>query len=188
MNAYGVEWKTDDAVIPELRLYRDAELRQRVPGALSQFEHLTNAIRHLLPAGSGLEWHEWMDDSIRHWCERDIISCWGPSSAGKSAIWGLLAYIDLLADTFVDLRNFPIRNGIEYQFQNMSFFQNSVDSLVGEDPYGDLRNRKQKHNRTHNHNHKHKTQSQAQSQSQIARSIGSTSTHTRTSARAITNV
>jgi ABC-2 type transport system permease protein len=57
----------------------------------------------------------------------------------------LVADIDLLADMFVDLRNFPIRNGIDYQFQNMSFFQNIVDSLVDEDTYGDLRNRKQKH-------------------------------------------
>jgi len=57
----------------------------------------------------------------------------------------LVADIDLLADMFVELRNFPIRNGIDYQFQNMSFFQNIVDSLVGEDTYGDLRNRKQKH-------------------------------------------
>jgi ABC-2 type transport system permease protein len=56
-----------------------------------------------------------------------------------------VADIDLLADKFVELRNFPIRNGIEYQFQNMSFFQNIVDSLVGEDTHGDLRNRKQKH-------------------------------------------
>lgn len=57
----------------------------------------------------------------------------------------LVSDIDVLADLFVQLRNFPIQNGIDYHFQNMSFVQNIVDSLVGEDAYGDLRNRKQKH-------------------------------------------
>lgn len=57
----------------------------------------------------------------------------------------LVSDIDILADLFVQLRNFPIQNGIDYHFQNMSFVQNIVDSLVGEDIYGDLRNRKQKH-------------------------------------------
>ncbi|MFO0263750.1 MAG: hypothetical protein ACK53V_19140, partial [Planctomycetota bacterium] len=57
----------------------------------------------------------------------------------------LVSDIDILADLFVQLRNFPIQNGIDYHFQNMSFVQNIVDSLVGENAYGDLRNRKQKH-------------------------------------------
>ena len=53
--------------------------------------------------------------------------------------------LDVLADAFVQLRNFPIQNGIEYHFQNMAFALNIVDSLAGVDSYYDLRNRKLKH-------------------------------------------
>lgn len=95
---YGVRWKQDDQVLIELRLYAmTAEERACVPGALSQAEHLTKAIKLLLPQGSGLIWHYWIDTMIAAWCERSILTVWGPSSSGKSAILGLLAYVDLLA-------------------------------------------------------------------------------------------
>ena len=99
IDAYGIKWKTDDPVIPELRMYSETdEFRAKVPGALSRSEHFAKAIRLLLPEGSGLEWHSWVERAIENWCERDIHSWWGPSSAGKSSLAGLLFYVDLLAD------------------------------------------------------------------------------------------
>ena len=53
--------------------------------------------------------------------------------------------VDLLADYFVDLRNNPIQRGTAYQFQNMAFVLNLVDSIVGEETYLDLRSRKIRH-------------------------------------------
>ena len=53
--------------------------------------------------------------------------------------------VDLLADYFVDIRNDPVRNNIQYNFQNMAFVLNLVDSLVGEETYLDLRSRKIRH-------------------------------------------
>ena len=53
--------------------------------------------------------------------------------------------MDVLGDMFVQLRNFPIQNGIEYHFQNMAFVLNIIDSLAGVDSYFELRNRKLKH-------------------------------------------
>lgn len=53
--------------------------------------------------------------------------------------------IDVLADYFVDIRNFPIRNGINYRFQDMAFVLNAVDAMVGEETYLDIRTRKERH-------------------------------------------
>jgi hypothetical protein len=96
--AYGARWNTNDHVDIELKLYSmPDELRERVPGALERVEHLRRAIRLLLPDENGLRWHRWLDDATAAWCENDIMSWWGPSSAGKSAMAGLLFYVDLLA-------------------------------------------------------------------------------------------
>jgi ABC-2 type transport system permease protein len=43
------------------------------------------------------------------------------------------------------MRDYPIRQGIEYRYQNMSFVLNSIDSLANEDTYLGLRNRKVNH-------------------------------------------
>lgn len=95
---YGSDWRVSNPVAVELALYAWPDEKRRViPGALSRAEHLSKAIRLLLPEGSGLEWHFWLDDLIEAWCERDVLSVWGPSSAGKSSMIGLLAYVDLLA-------------------------------------------------------------------------------------------
>ena len=53
--------------------------------------------------------------------------------------------IDVLADLFVESRNYPIRNGIQYRFQNMSFVLNAVDAMAGEKEYLGIRNRKERH-------------------------------------------
>ncbi len=53
-----------------------------------------------------------------------------------------VADMDLLADYFVDIRNYPIQRGIEYRFQDMPFVLNLIDSLTGESTYFDIRNRK----------------------------------------------
>ena len=52
---------------------------------------------------------------------------------------------DILSDYFVDLRNNPIQRGISYQFQNMAFVLNLIDSIVGDETYLNLRSRKIRH-------------------------------------------
>ncbi len=66
-----------------------------------------------------------------------------PSKSKTNVIY--ICDLDILADYFVEIRNFPIRAGIEYRFQNMSFVLNVIDSMVGEDAYLELRNRKFRH-------------------------------------------
>ena len=56
-----------------------------------------------------------------------------------------VADIDTLADFFVQIRDIPIQDGVEYRFQNMSFILNIIDALAGEDDYLGLRNRKVEH-------------------------------------------
>ena len=56
-----------------------------------------------------------------------------------------VADIDVLADLFVELRDNPIRNSVQYRFQNMSFVLNTIDALAGENIYQDIRNRRERH-------------------------------------------
>jgi ABC-2 type transport system permease protein len=56
-----------------------------------------------------------------------------------------VADIDVLSDYFVQIRNEPIQQGIEYHFQNMNFVLNAIDTLSGENTYLDLRNRRVEH-------------------------------------------
>ncbi|QEG24552.1 Gldg family protein [Mariniblastus fucicola] len=56
-----------------------------------------------------------------------------------------VADMDLLSDYFVEMRNSPIRNNVEYVTQNMSFVLNVLDSLSGEDTFLDIRNRRVSH-------------------------------------------
>jgi ABC-2 type transport system permease protein len=66
-----------------------------------------------------------------------------PNQAKTDVIY--VADIDILSDFFVQMRNFPIRQGIEYRYQDMSFVLNVIDTLAGEETYLSLRNRKVKH-------------------------------------------
>ena len=56
-----------------------------------------------------------------------------------------VADMDMLSNYFVDMRNAPIRNNIEYVSQNMSFVLNVLDSLAGEDTFLNIRNRRVSH-------------------------------------------
>ncbi|MFK7768447.1 MAG: Gldg family protein [Mariniblastus sp.] len=53
--------------------------------------------------------------------------------------------VDTLSDFFVASRAAPIRNSVEYRFQNMSFVLNIIDSLVKETTYLGIRNRRVDH-------------------------------------------
>jgi ABC-2 type transport system permease protein len=53
--------------------------------------------------------------------------------------------VDVLADHFVDLRDYPFQNGIAYNIQNVSFVLNLVDWMLGEEVYLSLRNRRIRH-------------------------------------------
>ncbi len=55
------------------------------------------------------------------------------------------ADVDVLSDYFVSKRDFPIENGVEYRYQNMSLVSNIIDSLAGEKTYLGIRNRKVAH-------------------------------------------
>ncbi len=56
-----------------------------------------------------------------------------------------VADADTLSDYFVNIRNYPILNGIEYRFQNMAFVLNVIDALAGEDLFFDLRDARIQH-------------------------------------------
>ncbi len=66
-----------------------------------------------------------------------------PSQAKTNVVY--LADVDILSDFFVQMRNYPIRQGIEYRYQNLSFVLNVIDALAGEETYLALRNRKVNH-------------------------------------------
>ena len=64
-------------------------------------------------------------------------------AGGMNVIY--VADIDLISDALVRLKNEPIRNSIEYHFQNVSFILNAVDALAGETLYLNLRTRHVRH-------------------------------------------
>lgn len=66
-----------------------------------------------------------------------------PSKSLTNVIY--VADLDVLSDYFVDIRNQPIRDGIEYFFQDMSFVLNIVDALANEETFLGLRNRRFRH-------------------------------------------
>ena len=66
-----------------------------------------------------------------------------PSKDRTNVIY--VADLDLLSDYFVEVRNSPISDGIEYFFQDMSFVLNIVDALSGDDTFLGLRNRNFRH-------------------------------------------
>ncbi len=66
-----------------------------------------------------------------------------PSPAKTDVIY--VADIDILSDFFVQMRDYPIRQGIEYRYQDMSFVLNVIDALADEETYLGIRNRKVKH-------------------------------------------
>jgi len=66
-----------------------------------------------------------------------------PDPAYTNVIY--LADCDMVADYFSNLREAPIQDGIEYRFQNIDFVLNLIDSLVGEESYFGLRNRRINH-------------------------------------------
>ena len=66
-----------------------------------------------------------------------------PSKSNTNVIY--VCDCDILSDYFVDLRNNPIQRGISYQFQNMAFVLNLIDSIVDDKTYLNLRSRKIRH-------------------------------------------
>ena len=66
-----------------------------------------------------------------------------PSKSRTNVIY--ICDIDMLSNYFVQIRNNPIVDGIDYRFQNMSFLLNVVDSMAGEQSYLTLRNRQFRH-------------------------------------------
>ena len=53
--------------------------------------------------------------------------------------------MDTLSDFFVGSRAAPIRDSVEYRYQNVGFVLNIIDSLVDEETYFDIRNRRVDH-------------------------------------------
>jgi ABC-2 type transport system permease protein len=53
--------------------------------------------------------------------------------------------MDVLADYFFEIRDYPIRNGIQYRFQNWAFVLNLIDNLADEPTFLDLRTREVRH-------------------------------------------
>ena len=76
-------------------------------------------------------------------CEKALNEDIPTAKSNTNAIY--ICDVDVLADYFVDIRNSPVQNNIQYNFQNMAFVLNLVDSMVGEETYLDLRSRKIRH-------------------------------------------
>ena len=66
-----------------------------------------------------------------------------PDPARTNVIY--VADLDFISDYIVQLREYPVRNGIEYRFQNIQFVLNAIDALTGEEKYFQLRNRRINH-------------------------------------------
>jgi ABC-2 type transport system permease protein len=66
-----------------------------------------------------------------------------PAKANTNVIY--VSDIDTLSDFFMRRRAEPVDNGIEYFFQNVSFFLNIVDSLAGVSDFAELRTKKINH-------------------------------------------
>ncbi|MEQ1905339.1 MAG: Gldg family protein [Pirellulaceae bacterium] len=56
-----------------------------------------------------------------------------------------VADIDVMSNFFIQLRDYPIQNGVRYRFQNTALVQNLIDSMAGVETYLDLRTRQQRH-------------------------------------------
>jgi ABC-2 type transport system permease protein len=50
-----------------------------------------------------------------------------------------------MSNFFIQLRDYPIQNGVRYRFQNTALVQNLIDSMAGVETYLDLRTRQQRH-------------------------------------------
>ena len=133
LKKYGGVWHTDDPVIPELKMYGSDELREGAGRfALSKADHMRLAIKHLLPPSTGFEWHRWVDLLIEEWCERDMLTVWGPSSSGKSSMLGLLCYVDLLVDpgnTLVVMVTNPLKMHIERSWGNLLTWRSRMPAI-----------------------------------------------------------
>jgi ABC-2 type transport system permease protein len=66
-----------------------------------------------------------------------------PAKANTNVIY--VADVDTLSDFFIRRRAEPVDNGVEYFFQNVSFFLNIVDTLAGVEEFAELRTRKINH-------------------------------------------
>lgn len=56
-----------------------------------------------------------------------------------------VADVDTLHDSYMSVRDAPVRGGVEYRYQNVSFVLNIIDSLTQVDTYLELRNRRFNH-------------------------------------------
>lgn len=68
----------------------------------------------------------------------------GPGAPGPMNVV-YVADIDFLSDGFVLLRNDPSAGGVQYNFDNVAFFSNIVDSLTGETDFLVTRSRRIRH-------------------------------------------
>lgn len=56
-----------------------------------------------------------------------------------------IADVDTMHDSYMAVRDAPVRGGVEYRYQNVSFVLNILDSLTQVDTYLELRNRRFNH-------------------------------------------
>ncbi len=71
------------------------------------------------------------------------VNSFKPSKQRTNAIY--VCDVDTLSDFFVGSRAAPIRDSVEYRYQNVGFVLNIIDSLVDEETYFDIRNRRVDH-------------------------------------------
>ena len=121
--------------IPQVDFWRaSAQFGLSSPQAESQLNNRRGAANNSYPLGvhvTGVDAEKALTASIE------------PSKSNTNVIY--FCDVDILADYFVDIRNNPIQRGIAYEFQNMAFVLNLVDSMVGDETFLELRSRKIRH-------------------------------------------
>lgn len=97
--AYGNLWPkehggrpVDEAAI-EAMIYDSDALRLQLPEAEPKYVHFARLVQHLQPPDKFV-WHRWTWECAELWCDNDWWTCLGPSSSGKSCVFGVFALID----------------------------------------------------------------------------------------------
>lgn len=97
IEAYGTLWPIGRTVVDiESALYAHDHIRARTPNVLPRHEHFIRYLKLIVPETSFI-WHRWAYEGAELWCE-PWWTCIGASGTGKSAMFGLFALADWLAD------------------------------------------------------------------------------------------
>ncbi len=76
-------------------LYVSPELRGKTAKSLTERQHFVNLMLALFPKSAN-QWHAYLDDVVDAWLAERRVIHWGPTSIGKSHMWGAVLLADWL--------------------------------------------------------------------------------------------